>query len=41
MKYLGSAFGDHNLGELKKDIIRIKERLKDQALWSESIEDRR
>lgn len=39
MKHLGFAFSEHNLGEMKKEISRIEERLKDQSLWSESVED--
>lgn len=41
IKHLGAAFGDHNLGEISKDIARIEIRLKDQSLWSESIDDHR
>ncbi|GAU21788.1 hypothetical protein TSUD_329120, partial [Trifolium subterraneum] len=36
---LGNAFEDHNLGKIKKGIFRIEERLKDQSMWSESVED--
>jgi hypothetical protein len=36
---LGNAFGDHNLGLIKKELFQIEERLKDQSLWSDSIDD--
>jgi hypothetical protein len=36
---LSNVFEDHNLGKIKKELIRIEERLKDQSLWSDSIED--
>jgi len=39
LKQLGCAFGDHCLGEIKKEISRIEEMLKDPSLWSESMED--
>ncbi|CAJ2634985.1 unnamed protein product [Trifolium pratense] len=39
LQSLGSEFGDHNLGMIKKELLRIKDRLKDQSLWSDSIDD--
>jgi hypothetical protein len=38
LKGLGSEFGDHNLGKIKKELTRIEEQMKDQNLWSESAE---
>jgi hypothetical protein len=39
LQSLGNAFGDHNLGLIKKELFQIEERLKDQSLWSDSIDD--
>ncbi|WJX27814.1 hypothetical protein P8452_16597 [Trifolium repens] len=39
LQSIGASFGEHNLGRIKKDIIKIEKLLQDQSLWSKEGSD--
>jgi hypothetical protein len=38
LQVLDSAFEDHNIGTIKKELVRVEEKLKDQTLWADSAD---
>lgn len=39
IQVIGKEFEEHNLGNIKKEIIRLERILKDNSMWSDSVED--